>query len=113
MMAAAFGIFKGTDSGLLIGDAVSGMDYDNQRIPKEKGAVMSSVLSIAALSFLVVAALVALVLVRKFESSQKARFEVQNYIRAAKERGFDDEQIHQRLVEQGWEPVGVLHHFRD
>ncbi len=72
---------------------------------------LRAVLGLMLMFVLLFVAIGALSIVRKQEVKQMKKLHIEDYVRKAKEKGFDDEHICQRLVEEGWEPNDVIHHF--
>ncbi len=72
---------------------------------------LRAVLSVIFMFTLLFVAVGALSVVRKQEAKQMKKIYLENYVKKAKEHGFDDEHICQRLVEEGWEPNEIIHYF--
>jgi len=98
---------------MITGSTLVDTASDQEVIVQADSFNLRAVMSVVLMFGLLFAAVGALGVVRKQEANQMKKIYVEDYIKKAKEHGFDDEHIHQRLVEHGWEPEKVLHHFKD
>jgi hypothetical protein len=112
VVAVGFSLLK--DGGLsgLTGSTAIDVATDEE-IKTSAGAInLRAILALIGMFVLVFGAFGVLLTFRHAEAKRLKHLHMEHYVKKAKDKGFEDEHIHQRLVEHGWEPKDILHNFK-